>query len=140
MKRRWQIVLPSLGLIIFSLITYHSFNQQLAKAQPGRYLWWSSVPLDRDPLERRRAEWDPCRDKADSCVGWDPISIRVLPATVPRLYMLSALPAFLAGMIIVFGLGALGVNQVWSFLIVLPLLTSCWYFLVGWLIDRRLSR
>jgi len=52
------------------------------------------------------------------------------------LLTLSGLPAFVAAKIIVAGLGRLGINQIWSFMMLMPLLLSAWYFFLGWLVDR----
>ena len=52
------------------------------------------------------------------------------------LLILSGLPAFAVGKIIVGGLGRLGINQIWSFLISMPLLLFTWYYFLGWLVDR----
>jgi hypothetical protein len=52
------------------------------------------------------------------------------------LLMLSGLPAFVCSKMIVTGLGPLGVNQIWSFMISLPPVLSAWYFFLGWLVDR----
>jgi high-affinity Fe2+/Pb2+ permease len=54
--------------------------------------------------------------------------------------MVSALPAFVIGVLIVRGLGRLGVNEVRSFLISMPVLIFAWFYFVGWLIDRLKSR
>ena len=50
--------------------------------------------------------------------------------------MLSALPAFVVGTAVVRGLAGLGVSEVWSFMIVMPLLILAWFYFVGWLTDR----
>ena len=54
-----------------------------------------------------------------------------------KLFVLSDLPAFLVGTLIVFGLGGkFGVSEVSSFMVTMPLLTFVWFYAVGWLIDR----
>jgi hypothetical protein len=50
--------------------------------------------------------------------------------------MLSAFPAFAIGLLIVSGLGHVGINEIWSFLISLPPLIFTWFYFVSWLIDR----
>lgn len=50
--------------------------------------------------------------------------------------MVSALPAIAVAKLIVAGLGCFGVNQIWSFMVSMPLLLSAWYFFLGWLVDR----
>jgi len=54
--------------------------------------------------------------------------------------MLSALPAFIASLVIVTVLGRFGVSQVASFMVSMPLLLAAWYYFVGWRIDRRRSK
>jgi hypothetical protein len=60
--------------------------------------------------------------------------------TAAKFLMLSALPAFVFGTAVVRGLASLGVSEVWSFAIVMPLLISAWFYFVGWLIDRRVHK
>jgi high-affinity Fe2+/Pb2+ permease len=55
---------------------------------------------------------------------------------VERLFALAALPAFVIGLFITFGLGTFGINEVLSYMISMPLLISAWFYFVGWLIDR----
>jgi len=50
--------------------------------------------------------------------------------------MLLALPAFVLGAISVSVLGHLGVNEVWSFMLLMPLFVFAWFYFVGWLVDR----
>jgi hypothetical protein len=50
--------------------------------------------------------------------------------------MLSALPAFLAGLGIVHGLARVGVSEVTSFMSSMPLLILAWLYFIGWLFDR----
>jgi hypothetical protein len=50
--------------------------------------------------------------------------------------MLSALPAFVVGGFTVGGLGKLGISQVSSFMLLMPVLIFGWYYFVGWLLDR----
>jgi len=54
--------------------------------------------------------------------------------------MLSALPAFVVGRAVVSGLARLGVSEVWSFAILMPVLVVAWFYFVGWLIDRWLHK
>jgi hypothetical protein len=50
--------------------------------------------------------------------------------------MLTALPAFAAGGVLVRGLGRLGVSQVSTFMVLMPLLIFTWYYFIGRLVDR----
>jgi len=58
------------------------------------------------------------------------------PSWFAKVLMLSALPAFLIGIPMVRTLGHLGVNEVWAFMLAMPLLIAAWHYLLGWLIDR----
>jgi hypothetical protein len=74
----------------------------------------------------------------EPCVDWDLTQVDewAHPGGVERSFVISALPAFIVGTLIVFGLGRLGISEVSSFMISMPLLTSAWFYFVGWLIDR----
>jgi hypothetical protein len=54
--------------------------------------------------------------------------------------MISALPAFVLGGFVVGALGRLGINQVSSFMLVMPVLISAWYYFTGWLFDRWIRK
>ena len=49
-------------------------------------------------------------------------------------------PAFVLGGFIVGGLGKLGINQVPSFMFVMPVLIFAWYYFMGWLFDRWIRK
>ena len=51
--------------------------------------------------------------------------------------MVSAFPAFVVGKLFVHALGQQGVNEIASFMVLMPMLVSGWYFAVGWLVDRE---
>jgi hypothetical protein len=54
--------------------------------------------------------------------------------------MLSALPSFVVGEFAVRGLGRMGISQVSSFMFLMPVLIFAWYYLIGWLLDRWISK
>jgi hypothetical protein len=54
--------------------------------------------------------------------------------------MLSALPAFVVGEFAVHGLGRMGISQVSSFMFLMPVLIFAWYYFIGWLLDRWISK
>src|SRR5215510_12629920 len=138
MRIRWKLVLPLLGLSLFTLISYESFHRKHVKGViDSRYFWWSSVRLDSDPLRIDPPPPKPCPDNTETCVGWDPISIWVNPGVAARLLVLTAFPAFVVGVFVVAALGRLGISQVTTFMISMPLLIFAWYYFVGWLLDRR---
>lgn len=138
MPIRWRLFLPVVGLIVFTGISYQSYRASYEdRAVPGRFFLWSTLRLDSDPLNRRYQS--PCAQSKDPCVDWDLATVDswAHPKDKDRLFVLSALPAFLVGTLIVFGLGGkFGVSEVTSFMITMPLLTFIWFYFVGWLIDR----
>jgi hypothetical protein len=60
----------------------------------------------------------------------------VEPGWLVKCLVLSALPAFLLEAVILNVLGPLGINQVWSFMISMPILIFAWFYFVSWLVDR----
>jgi hypothetical protein len=130
MRVQWRIVLPVVGLALFSVISYHSFH---AKAEtqrtPTRYFWWSLIRLDSDPANKRG--WDTTWDLGDRWVD---------PGLLEKFLIISAIPAFVLGGFVVAGLGRLGINQVSSFMFVMPVLIFTWYYLIGWLLDRWIRK
>jgi hypothetical protein len=140
---RWRLVLPLIGLILFGAETYDSLsvNRQLHRI-PSRYFWWSSIRLNADPLNKRSRISTPasCREATENCTSWDLENIWITPGLLARSLMLSAFPAFMLGVIISLVLGRLGVNEISSFMLSMPLLVFAWYYFVGWLVDRVKQR
>jgi hypothetical protein len=122
--------LPPIGLVLFSVVTFHSFHVNAeSQRTPTRYFWWSFIRLNSDPANKYR--WDTTWDLADRWVD---------PGFLEAVTIVSALPAFVLGGFIVGGLGRLGINQVSSFMIVMPVLIFAWYYFVGWLFDRWICK
>jgi len=96
MRVRWQIILPIVGLILFSAESFHSLqlNRQL-RTSPQKYYYWA---------------------------------------------LLSALPAFVLGALIVHALAHLGVRELLSFIVAMPFLVFGWFYFVGRLIDYRIAK
>ena len=143
MQKRWRVVLPVIGIILFSVVSYHSLrvNRGIQRA-PSRYFWWSATRLDSDPVNKRNWNWGatPCQNSKENCSRWDLETIWVDPSLVEQFLILSALPAFIMGGLAVRGLGTIGINQIWSFMLSMPILICAWYYLIGWLLDRWISR
>ena len=138
MRIRWRVALPLFGLMLFAFGTYDSFGPGRIHDNTGRYFRWSSFRLDSDPLNRRSrsATAVPCKDSTETCMATDPLEVYVDPGWLARCFILSALPAFLVGAGIVHSLSRLGVSEVTSFMISMPLLIFAWFYFVGWLLDR----
>ena len=138
MVNHWRFVLPSVGLMLFTLVSWTSFSWQHDNPHPGRYFWWSSIRLDTDPAGRRFKTPPPCTGIDEPC--WDPIYLwRSLdwPAT---LLMVSAFPAFYAVICLARLLGRAAISEVTTFMFVMPLLLFVWYYWLGWWIDRRRAK
>jgi hypothetical protein len=142
MKIHWRRILPVFGVLLFSFGSYESLAH--LPSTRGRYLWWSSIRLDSDPSNKRDSSQKPvCKQNSDGsvdCVSTEPMTMCVYPGWLARSLFLTSLPAFLLGVGIVGGLGRLGVSQVWSFMISMPLLISLWFYFVGSLLDRWRSK
>jgi hypothetical protein len=139
MRVRLKIALPLVGLFIFSTATYHSFHRQRELDRtPSRYFWWSAIRLDSDPANKKykSTSTTSCKDVHENCGTWEDLRDRwVDPALVEQFLMLSAFPAFVIGRLAVTGLGKLGISQVSSFMLVMPVLIFAWYYFIGWLFD-----
>lgn len=139
---RWSAILPVLGLILFTVVSYRStrLNDELQKT-PNRYFWWSSLRLDLDPLNQHPKPPERCQYDPEHCVRWDISPVQhVSPGWPDRILVFSALPAFVIGIGVVFGFSRRGFNEVLTFMVAMPILLFAWYFLVGWLIERWISR
>jgi hypothetical protein len=142
MKWRWRVILPAIGLLVFSAVSYKSFRVDEGNRRASKkYFWWASIRLDSDPTNKRLPATVPCSDGIKGCANWDFVPDKwVDPGLLEIAYALSALPAFVSGMMVVVALGRLGISQVFSFLCLMPILISTWYYFLGWLLDRNIRR
>jgi hypothetical protein len=140
MRRRWSLILPLCGLALFFLGTYQGFrlNRRIYANRPTRYFYWASLRLDSDPLNRHPVPESvaPCKNGEENCVSWDPPYIWVEPGWGEKALILSALPAFAISAGIVRILARLGISEVPTFFVSMPLLVFAWFYLIGWLLDR----
>ena len=127
---RW--ILPILGLIVFSVISYSSFRWHRQYAKDSHIFLWSSIHLDSDPLNRRPSNprHTQCPPEEPDCFEWDLSTLVVEPGFLTRALMISAFPAFIVGAVEVDLLGRLGVSQVASFMVPMPILIFAWFYLV----------
>jgi hypothetical protein len=126
---RWKVVLPMVGLLLFGGVTYRSTRWHHASS---RYFWWSSIALDSTPFSKSESA---CKEGVENCEEWGPQSIVVNSGLLARALILSAIPAFFLGSLITAEFGRLGVSEVLTFMVSMPLLIGTWFFLLGWLID-----
>jgi hypothetical protein len=140
---RWRFALPALGLILFSTISYRSYRGYIAAnyGHSVRFIYWSRLVLDSHPPKKHS---EPVCDRAgDPCVGWDIATIDTFgrrPVLWERAFVLSGLPAFAIGILITYGLGSVGVNEVLTFMISTPPLVAAWFYFLGWLVDRHIFK
>jgi hypothetical protein len=141
MRVRWRFVLPVLGLLAFCGESYLSLrmNREFGMT-PRRYYWWSSIRLDSNPLNKNtKIPAAPCKSDEEDC-GWEPAHIWIDPGYLTKSLMLIALPAFALCAITVGGFARLGVNEVWSFFVSMPVFTVAWFYFVGWIMEWLLKR
>jgi hypothetical protein len=139
MRKRWRLVLSLWGITLFVLLTYQAVrvNHEMRKGHLGRYFWWGAIRLDSDPLNRHpAASAQLCEPEATGCTGWDPEYIWVSPSVMERVLILSAFPVFLSCLAVVRGLARLGISEVASFMVSMPLFITAWFYLIGWFLDR----
>ena len=142
MRMRWRAILCLWGLALFALLTYGSMemNREIhGQDRKGRYFWWGSVRLDSDPLNEHPTS-KPCAQETQENCSFDPQYIFVTPGFIERALFLSALPALLVAIAVVRGAAHLGVSELLSFMIAMPLFTIAWFYAVGWFLDRWLHR
>jgi hypothetical protein len=140
---RWRLILCLWGLTLFGMLTYGSMrvNSIRFSANIGplhhqnRYLWWESIRLDSDPLNKH-PRLKPCVAESDAeCVG-KPEYIWIDPGWIERALTITAFPAFLLAIGVVHGLARSGTSELLSFMVAMPLFTVAWFYSVGWVLDR----
>jgi hypothetical protein len=130
------MVLPVVGLMVFMGISYHSHRiGREGNAAIGRFYLWSTIRLDSDPLNRHSEL--PCEPSKGPCISWDlnDLDSWQHPGIVERIFEFSALPVFIVGLFITYGLGRLGINEIISYMVLMPLLIFAWFYSVGSVID-----
>jgi hypothetical protein len=136
MQTRWSMILPIIGLILFAAVSYRSmpFNEHEQEV-PRKYYWWSSLRLDSDPLNHNPDLAAPCANEKQNCSNGEFPNMKIGPLWLDRFLIISALPAFLAGAVIVVLLSKLGLDEVRTFMVSMPILLFAWYYFAGWLIE-----
>lgn len=141
MKQSRLLILPMIGLSLFSIGTYASidFNRK-AHAGFHKYFYWSSIRLDSDPRNRHSQPLASCDPNRSDCPSWEPETIWVESGLVAKVLILSAFPAFIVGGVVVHSLARLGVSEVTSFMSLVPLLIFAWYYFAAWVTFRGVAR
>ena len=129
---RFRVVLPLVGLALFGIMTWQSvrWNNQL-HPDSRRFFFWASIRLDSDPLGKHSELLKPCPGDLD-CASYPPERIWVEPGLIPKILIITGLPAFAVSL----GLTR-GINEVLTFIFTLPALLLAWYLCLGWLLDRH---
>jgi hypothetical protein len=97
-----------------------------------------SIPI---PLNEHPATNMPCPVGKGNCASWYQLPDRwIEPSLLDKAFVLSAISVFLAGAALVIGLSKLGVDEVLTFFVSMPILLFGWYYFLGWLIERWLVR
>lgn len=139
MQNCWRIVLPVIGIALFSAVSLRSVRAyQSAQRIPSKYFWWSSIRLNVD-LANRYGFGNASRTEPED---WDPFFLNTWNATglMAKLLLTSALPAFAVDSMLVGGFARFGIGEVSTFLVSMPGLIAAWYYFIGWLLERRLRK
>lgn len=133
--------MPFIGLILFTAVTIRSAKlNDHDESHPQKYFWWSSLRLDTDPLNEHPATNVPCPDGKGNCASRYQLADRwIEPSLLDKAFVLSAIPVFLAGAALVIGLSKLGVDELLTFFVSMPILLFGWYLLRR-LAHRALAR
>ncbi len=130
------------GLLLFSVITYHSFYVDSYNRQSHRDFFWGATRLDRDPLNQHfpPPAFVPCKTEPENRVEIDPESLWVEYGVLECALILSAPPVLGLGRGISKTIGHSGGSELTAFMISMPTLIFLWYYFVGWLLDRCVTK
>ena len=138
-------ILPILGLALFAGQSYRSIDSQwsVLRKEGGACFCWGGLPLDTKPLDKNYEMFG--MRNLTACGALNALNAQTdlgcgesfFPT---RLLGISALPAFLASLVIIDGLAKLGVSKFASFMVVTPVLIFVWYYLVSLLIIKLVRR
>jgi len=123
--------------MLFGGVTYESMKGRQYEKAHGEYFWWAQIPLDTHHVDQGPGA-AACRETEENCVSWEPHAIED-PGWLTRLLILSGFPVFLIGIPLVRVFGRHGASDIWSFMVLMPLLIGAWYYAVGCLLDRWIS-
>ena len=143
MRYRLKLILPLFGLLLFSFESWESFHWNREYHHSGRYFYWGSIRLDRDPLNVHptpSANAKPCEATPGDCTDVEVGSWVFEPSWLQQIFVFSALPAFLLEGAIFIAAKHFGMSQVPIFMGTLPPLIVPWYYFLGWTGDRLLDK
>jgi len=143
MRYRLKLILPLFGLLLFSFESWESFHWNREYHHSGRYFYWGSIRLDRDPLNVHptpSVNAKPCEATRGDCTDVELDFWVFEPSRLQQIFVFSALPAFLLEGTILIGAKHFGMSQVLIFMGTLPPLIVPWYYFLGWTGDRLLDK
>jgi hypothetical protein len=135
MRKQWRLILPAVGLMLFGIVTYQSVERRQHEKASGQYFWWASIRLDTHSVNRH-LDAKPCMEAESDCVTWDVASLPRSTGLLGAMLIITAFPAFFIGVPVVRGLGRLGISEVGTFMIVMPVLIAGWCNVLAWLDNR----
>jgi hypothetical protein len=141
MRRLWRVLLPIVGLPLFTLVSWREFgvNREIHRHLPNKYFQWSAIRLNTDPTNQA-SQHSAYKDDQGNGVSWDLQDTWVEPGLLDGFLLVTAFPAFVLARLIAGVLGTLGINELTSFMFFAPILLLCWYYLVGRLTDGWIHR
>lgn len=141
MRRIFSVLLPLAGLALFAIVSYRSaLLNHRAQPEQNKYLWWSSLRLDTDPQNEHPSPVPPCKDKDAKCAQEKFPETKIAPDWPDKILVFTAFPAFLTGFGAVMALSLAGIDEVFSFMIVMPILIFGWFYFIGLLLDAWIAR
>ena len=81
-----------------------------------------------------------CKTGEENCSTWDLSYMWLDPGWLVKWLMWSAAPAFIVEAVVLGALRHLDTNEIWTFMISMPLLIFGWYYFVSWAIDRLIFK
>jgi hypothetical protein len=130
MKTPWRWILPICGLVLFGAESVTSIRLNRQYGTTERYFYWSFIRLDSNPLGKNVRE-------PSHVPIW---GIWIDPGYLTKALMFGALPALVGGMFIVKRLASLGVSEVSSFAVAMPLLIFAWLYFLGACLDHWIRK
>ncbi len=122
--------------MLFGGVTYNSVERLQVEHDHGQYFWWGPIRLDTHHFAHNPDGSVLCKaQEGDLSIG----QIRD-PGILTKALISTAFPAFLIGVPIVKALGLLGINEVVTFMVVMPPLIAGWYYGIAWLDHRWRSK
>ena len=135
MRLHWFF--PAVALVIFAIITFQSYRWHRRYYPKDPTFLWGTLHLDSDPLNRHAR--NRCGDSDQDCEGFELRTLWVEPGPLLEYYLLLSMPAFLLARLVTAAFAKVGVSEVVTFMICMPIALCAWYYVVGRASDRVIS-